>query len=196
MTTARFEYRVFNTVLKDEQKRLVALSGPVPSQLRRRTSREHYLIPLKHNRFNAKIRDKKIDIKYLLKTVDVCEQWQPLLKIDFPLEVKNLKNDVFPALGLDPEKLDTNRLSLHQFFDLLKTEPAIRVVEVKKIRRTYTIQTVLCEFASLTIGDKRMATISVEANDVQQLKKIIKEIGIDKYKNTNYIQAIRNILGM
>jgi hypothetical protein len=68
----------------------------------------------------------------------------------------------------------------------------VRTVKVKKIRRSYQVQTAICEFARITIGDKRIETICVEADDVRKVKQVIREIGIDKYENTNYIRAIRN----
>jgi hypothetical protein len=193
MTAARFEYRVFRSVLKAEQRQLASLSDPSPSSLRRRISHEYYIIPQNENRYNVKIRDGKIDIKFLSKTVDGCEQWQPRFKSEFPLSAKYLKDEILPALDLETPDLNDNSISLQQFIEILRSHPGVRTVKVKKIRRSYRIQTAICEFASITIEDKKIETISVEAEDVQKVRQVIKEIGIDKYENTNYIRAIRKM---
>jgi len=194
MDNLRFEYRVFATTLKNEQQRLAALSDHVPAELRRRISHEYYLIPRKENRFNIKIRDSKIDIKYLVQTVDACEQWQPRIKIDFPLDVKNIKKEIFPALHIDPDTENRETFSTRQLIDLITAQPTVRVVKVKKMRRAYTVRHVRCEFASLNLEKIRTTTICAESENLAQLKQVIDEIGIAKYENTNYIKAIKNIL--
>jgi len=194
MDVTRFEYRVFGASLIPEQRRMAALSDPVAAELRRRISHEYYIIPLHENRFNVKIRDSKLDIKYLLQTVDGFERWQPRIKIGFPLNEKELRREAFAALDVDLQTDSRETFSMRQFIDLLKNEADIRVVKVKKMRRAYTVKNVICEFASLHLEKIRTTTISAESNDLVQLKKVINELGISAYKNTNYIKAIREII--
>ena len=194
MDEIRFEFRVFGTSLRSEQQRMATLSDAVPAELHRRISHEYYLIPRKANRYNVKIRNGMIDIKYLLQTVDGFEQWQPHFKTDFPLNIKDLKNEVFPALNVDPFSDIRETFSMRQLLDMLETQQSVCVIKVKKIRRSYTVRQVICEFASLNLQKIRTTTISAESHDIAQLHKVVDEIGINKYKNTNYIQAIRDIL--
>jgi hypothetical protein len=196
MDVTRFEYRIFGPSLIQEQHRMAALSDPVPAELHRRISHEYYLIPRHENRFNVKIRDGKLDIKYLLQTVDGFERWQPRIKIDFPLNKSDMRREAFTALDVDLQTDSQETFSMRQFIDLLKSEDYVRVVKVKKMRRAYTVKNVICEFASLNLEKIRTTTISAESNDLTRLKKVVEELGISKFQNTNYIRAIRQIAGM
>ncbi len=42
-----------------------------------------------------------MDIKTYIQTVDGLEQWNPLMKGEFPIKKSILENDVFPAFKVE-----------------------------------------------------------------------------------------------
>ena len=81
----RFEFRSFGQCFCNAHKRMARLSVPVPEKVWERSSDEIYIISAKNDINNTKIRDGKMDIKTYVQTVDGLEQWNPLMKGEFPI---------------------------------------------------------------------------------------------------------------
>jgi len=81
----RFEFRSFGQNFDSQWKRMSRLSVPVPEKVWERESDEVYIISRTNDINNTKIRDGKMDIKTYVKTVDGLEQWNPLMKGEFPI---------------------------------------------------------------------------------------------------------------
>ena len=93
----RFEFRSFGQNFDAAGKRMARLSVPVPEEIWERHSDEIYILSIKNDIYNTKIRDGKMDIKTCVQTVDGLEQWSPLMKGEFPISKKMLRDVVFPA---------------------------------------------------------------------------------------------------
>lgn len=81
----RFEFRTFGQCFCDEHKRMARLSIPVPEKVWERSSDEIYILSRTNDINNTKIRDGKMDIKTYVQTIDGLEQWNPLMKGEFPI---------------------------------------------------------------------------------------------------------------
>ncbi len=97
----RFEFRSFGQCFCEAHKRMARLSVPVPEKVWERSSDEIYIISRKNDINNTKIRNGKMDIKTYVQTVDGLEQWNPLMKGEFPISAKVLEEEVFPAFMVE-----------------------------------------------------------------------------------------------
>lgn len=93
----RFEFRCFGQGFEVPAKRMARLSMPVPENIWERHSDEIYIVSRKNDLNNTKIRDGMMDIKTWVQTVDGLEQWNPLMKGEFPLSAQVLKTEVIKA---------------------------------------------------------------------------------------------------
>ena len=89
----RFEFRSFGQCFCNAHKRMARLSVPVPEKVWERSSDEIYIISAKNDINNTKIRDGKMDIKTYVQTVDGLEQWNPLMKGEFPISREVLEKE-------------------------------------------------------------------------------------------------------
>ena len=97
----RFEFRSFGQDFCAAHKRMARLSVPVPEKVWERESDEIYIISAKNDINNTKIRNGKMDIKTYVQTVDGLEQWNPLMKGEFPISREVLEKEVFPAFMVE-----------------------------------------------------------------------------------------------
>jgi len=81
----RFEFRSFGQNFDNAHKRMARFSVPVPEKVWERHSDEIYILSRTNDINNTKIRDGKMDIKSFVQTVDGLEQWNPLMKGEFPI---------------------------------------------------------------------------------------------------------------
>src|SRR5512145_1483434 len=101
----RFEFRSFGQNFENAAKRMARFSVPVPEKVWERYSDEIYILSRTNDINNTKIRDGKMDIKTYVQTVDGMEQWNPLMKAEFPISAVTLKNEVFPAFQVKMPEL-------------------------------------------------------------------------------------------
>ena len=97
----RFEFRSFGQHFDRAHQRMARLSVPVPEKVWERSSDEVYIISAANDMNNTKIRDGKMDIKTLVQTVQGLEQWNPLMKGEFPISAKVLRGSVPCLYGRD-----------------------------------------------------------------------------------------------
>ena len=97
----RFEFRSFGQSFCKAAERMARLSVPVPEKVWERSSDEIYIISGKNDINNTKIRNGKMDIKTYVKSVEGFEQWNPLMKGEFPISKEVLEKEVFPAFMVE-----------------------------------------------------------------------------------------------
>ena len=96
----RFEFRSFGQNFETAAKRMARLSMPVPEKFWERHSDEIYIMSRTNDINNTKIRDGKMDIKTLVQTVDGLEQWNPLMKGEFPMNTKQKLTEMYTRIML------------------------------------------------------------------------------------------------
>ena len=119
----RFEFRSFGQCFCEAHKRMARLSVPVPEKVWERESDEIYIISRKNDINNTKIRNGKMDIKTYVQTVDGLEQWNPLMKGEFPISREVLENEVFPAFMVEMPELTKDVYSYEEFIEMVKANP-------------------------------------------------------------------------
>jgi hypothetical protein len=192
----RFEFRTFGQEFEEQHYRMSRLSVPVPEKVWERYSEEIYILSRTNDVNNTKIRDGKMDIKTYVQTVDGLEQWNPLMKGEFPISADVLKKDVFPAFQVDMPELEMDTYSFEAFIEMVKQHPDLQAVRVHKERYGYMVNDTICEFGYVLINGARVATINSESTEVEDIKKTLKDVGLENLENINYLQAIKRVIGM
>jgi hypothetical protein len=192
----RFEFRSFGQNFNKADGMMEKLSAPVPEKVKERKSDEIYIVSRTNNVNNTKIRNGKMDIKTYIQTVDGLEQWNPLMKGEFPISKAVLENDVFPAFMVDMPKLEKEEYSMEEFLEMIKANPDLQAVRVHKHRFGYMVNDTICEFAIVLINGARVLSINSESTEIDDIKKTLSDCGLVGVENINYLQAIKRVIGM
>lgn len=192
----RFEFRSFGQNFEVAAKRMARLSMPVPEKVWERYSDEIYILSRTNDINNTKVRDGKMDIKTYVQTVDGLEQWNPLMKGEFPISTSILKNEVFPAFQVQMPELNKEVYSFEEFMDIINSHPDLAAVKVHKQRFGYMVNNTICEYGEVLINGARIMTINSESTEVEDIRKTVHDIGLEGVENINYLQAIKRVIGM
>jgi len=191
----RFEFRTFGQNFDESAKRMARLSVPIPEKVWERESDEIYILSKTNDINNTKIRDGKMDIKTYVQTVDGLEQWNPLMKGEFPIEKEVLLNDVFPAFMVKMPGLVKDTYSLDEFLAMIDENPDLQAVRVHKQRFGYMVNDTLCEVGNVLINGAKVVTINSESTELDDIKKTITDCNLEGNENLNYLQVIKRIIG-
>lgn len=191
----RFEFRTFGHDFPEQAHRLARLSEPVPEKVWERTSDEIYIMARPSDANNTKIRDGKMDIKTLVGVEQGLEQWNPLLKAEFPLKPEVLTNAVLPAFGIKGLATTAGPLSLDAFLELIDAEPDLQAVRVHKQRFGYMVHGAICEMARVRINGASVTTLAVESTEIEDILRTLRDVGLEGFENINYLQAIKRVIG-
>lgn len=192
----RFEFRSFGQDFSSAGKRMARLSLPVPEKVWERTSSEIYILSRTNDVNNTKIRDGKMDIKTYVQTVDGLEQWNPLMKGEFPMPAAQLETEVFPAFKVDMPKLEKESYTLDEFLTIVNQQPDLQAVKVDKHRFGYMVNDTICEVGNVLVNGAKICTINSESTEIEDIKKTMSELGLENVENINYLQAIKRVIGM
>ncbi|NDV11815.1 hypothetical protein [Crenobacter caeni] len=192
----RFEFRTFGQDFSEASKRMARLSQPVPEKVWERQSDEIYIMSRTNDVNNTKIRDGKMDIKTYVQTVDGLEQWNPLMKGEFPMSRAQLEAEVFPAFQVEMPQLTQEQLTLDEFLALIDAHPDLQAVRVHKQRFGYMVNDTICEVANVLINGAKLVSINSESTEVADILKTVDDVRLSGVENINYLQAIKRVVGM
>ena len=192
----RFEFRSFGQNFDNAWKRMARFSMPVPEKVWERYSDEVYIISRTNDINNTKIRDGKMDIKTFVQTVDGLEQWNPLMKGEFPISKEVLEKEVFPAFQVDMPKLSKATYTYDEFIAMIKANKDLAAVNVHKQRFGFMVNDTICEVGYVLINGARVVTINSESTEIEDIKKTITDCQLEGVENINYLQAIKRVIGM
>lgn len=196
LSKPRFEFRTFGQSFENAAKRMARFSIPVPENVWERNSDEVYIVSRTNDINNTKIRNGKMDIKTFVQKVDGLEQWNPLMKGEFPMSATILKEEVFPAFKVAVPALDKSMYTYDDFMQLINQHPDLQAVHVHKQRFGYMVNNTICETGFVLINGARVFTINSESTEIEDIQKTIKDIGLEGVENINYLQAIKRVIGM
>ena len=191
----RFEFRTFGQEFDEEHYLMSRLSNSVPKKVWERESDEIYILSKTNDINNTKIRDGKMDIKTFVKTVDGLEQWNPLMKGEFPISKTVLENDVFPAFKVEMPELTKDTYTYEEFMLMIDNHSDLQAVRVHKHRFGYMVNDTICEVGNVLINGAKLVTINSESTEVEDIKKTLKDVELEGVENINYLQAIKRVIG-
>ena len=192
----RFEFRTFGQDFSESSRLMADLSIIVPKEVRHRKSHDIYIVSHNNNINNIKIRDGKIDIKNYIQTIQGLEQWNSLMKAEFPISSSILKNEVFPAFQTEMPKLAKDKYSMSEFLTMIEENPDLQTVQVPKERFGYMVNETICEVANVQIDGMKIISINSESTIVENVLKVLDDVKLSNYENINYLQGIKRIIGM
>lgn len=186
----RWEWRTFGDKF-DQQEELIRKH----EQLSDRESQEIYILSNKSND-NTKIRDQLMDIKSPLRiNPDGLEQWTVIMKAGFPIHINDLAV-VYKAFSLEMPYLQKDEYSYQEYIEnLIKRNPELTLVDVKKHRFGYQIDNAIVEIADVSFNNIALRTIAVEHKDPKLVIKVLKKLKLFGKENINYIKAMKTYLG-
>jgi len=191
----RFEFRAFGQNFDESAKRMARLSVPIPEKVWERESEEIYILSKTNDINNTKLRDGKMDIKTYVQTVDGLEQWNPLMKGEFPIAKEVLEKDVFPAFQVKIPQLIKDTYTVEEFLALIDAHPDLQGVRIHKQRFGYMVNNTLCEVGNVLINGAKIVTINSESTELDDIKKTIVDCNLEGVENINYLQAIKRVIG-
>ncbi|MEN8180809.1 MAG: hypothetical protein ABFS39_19630 [Pseudomonadota bacterium] len=195
-TKPRFEFRSFGQNFDEAAFRMGRLSVPVPEKVWERFSDEIYIMSRTNDVNNTKIRDGKMDIKTYVQTVDGLEQWNPLMKGEFPIAREVLENEVFPAFQVETPALDQAAYTMDEFLAMIDANADLQAVKVGKHRFGYMVNDTICEVAEVLINGARVVSVNSESTEIEDIQKTMADLGLEGVENINYLQAIKRVIGM
>lgn len=192
----RFEFRSFGQQFEEAWKRMARLSVPVPEKVWLRHSDEIYILSRTNDINNTKIRDGKMDIKTYVQTVNGLEQWNPLMKGEFPIALSVLRDEVFPAFQVGLPVFDKDVYTYEEFIAMINAHPDLQAVRVHKERYGYMVNDTICEYGIVLVNGARIVTVNSESTELEDILKTISDLRLDGVENINYLQAIKRVIGM
>ena len=192
----RFEFRSFGQNFDRAHQRMARFSVPVPEKVWERSSDEVYIISAANDINNTKIRDGKMDIKTYVQTVQGLEQWNPLMKGEFPISAKVLRDEVFPAFMVEMPPLTKDSYTYDEFIEMVRKHLLLAAVRVHKQRFGYMVNDTICEVGNVLINGAKVVTINSESTEIEDILKTVREVGLEGVENINYLQAIKRVIGM
>ncbi len=191
----RFEFRSFGQDFEEASYLMSRLSVPVPQKVWERESEEIYILSKTNDKNNTKIRDGKMDIKTFVTEVDGLEQWNPLMKGEFPISAEVLKNEVYPAFMVETPAFDKAEYTLEEFLGMIDNNPDLQAVRVRKERYGFMVNDTICEVADVLINGAHLVSINSESTEIEDIKKTMKDLKVEDVENINYLQAIKRVIG-
>jgi len=191
----RFEFRSFGQDFEEASYLMSRLSVPVPQKVWERESEEIYILSKTNDKNNTKIRDGKMDIKTFVTEVDGLEQWNPLMKGEFPISAEVLKNEVYPAFMVETPAFDKAEYTLEEFLGMIDNNPDLQAVRVRKERYGFMVNDTICEVADVLINGAHLVSINSESTEIEDIKKTMKNLKVEDVENINYLQAIKRVIG-
>ena len=189
----RFEFRTFARELGNVERRFRELATVEGI----RESSETYLMSEGNNENNTKIRDALMDIKVFVREERGLEQWNPRMKGAFPMEAAVLRDEVFPAFGVDLPELEREVYTLEQYLaEVIAPHPGLQAVSVFKRRFAFTINDCIAELGDVYVNGARIRTANLESVDVEAILEGMQMVGLEGYQNINYLMAIKRVIGM
>jgi exopolyphosphatase / guanosine-5'-triphosphate,3'-diphosphate pyrophosphatase len=190
-TAPRYEFRIWAPSLAEVKERLEKLAGPRPAE----RGREMYVVSDATNDTNTKIRAGVMEVKVLLRIDLGLEQWNPYLKVDFPINTELIVEQIFPTLHIAAPALRQQLFTAEAFIEVLKWHPRLAAVELNKIRHRYVLSGCAAEFVEVEINGSVSHSVAVESTIPLAVLDAVSELAISDNPNVSYVRQIKSVLG-
>ena len=153
-------------------------------------------LPTRRSPCNVKIRHELLDVKQL-RTTDAAglELWEPTLKCGFPLPPETLDALCHDWQCLRPDTVPSLPTPEHLLSFISRSLPDVRIVPLRKWRRRIRLADCDGERVTILIEGRLLESLSLEHQDPAVLLAALKALRLDQEENTNYLRAIKGVLG-
>jgi hypothetical protein len=156
---------------------------------------ETYLIT-PETRYDVTIRDDRIEARELVGSDHSgLEMWRATITAPFPLASGVLAE--LCAMWRCPEEVDHPNLPTpeHLLAFLQRHMPEVTIVPCRKWRRAYRIHGCRAERATVLAGGELLETLSLEHEDPDVLLEALRNVRLDRERNTSYVIVMKQSLG-
>lgn len=195
--TPRAEFRVFGQhIISAVQPKL--WNGRTVLQQARRMPAETYFLSRHTRDANVKMRDGLLDIKVKSgQTPEGYEIFQPAGKFQFPVSHGSLDSILAALKVAMPDALSAaHEITIEAFLAAAESHPDLVAVSVEKMRWGFTIDGVICEYATVWFNGAMIESACVESEHYDRMGPVIELLGLDGHTNTSYIRAAAAIVGL
>jgi hypothetical protein len=190
----RAEFRVFGQGVV-ETVRAHMYNGKTVLYQARRMPAETYFLSVNTDEANVKVRDGLLDIKTKVgETPEGYEIFQPRGKFQFPVPRADLETILGHLKVSMP--LEQDVYTIDEFVAQARRHPELRVVSVEKMRYGFTIDGIICEYATVWFNGAQLETACAESENYAGMKDVIEGLGIATLPNTNYLRAAKRVVGL
>jgi exopolyphosphatase/guanosine-5'-triphosphate,3'-diphosphate pyrophosphatase len=138
-----------------------------------------------------------MDVKQLLRVDDDgLELWTPVLQTGFPLSGGDAST-VLSSLGVAVDTVSGRAsYTLVDFVgELVRPDPALRLVEVRKRRVHYLVDECMVELTELTADRETTRTLGVESPDPSQVSSVVERLGLADRRNVCVARGLKALVG-
>jgi hypothetical protein len=191
----RWEWRTFGNDFGEAEMRLRSQLEANP-EAKVRESVETYVVSAASGS-NTKVRDMLMDIKRLLQAnQDRLEQWDPVLKTGFPM-LSTTVFELFRVWNVPVPQLNRSEYSFDQLLqEVVKPHADLRAILVQKQRHGATINGCIVEIADLRFDGTPISTVAVEMEDPGKVIETVRQLGLERFENINYVKALKRFKGI
>jgi len=188
----RYEYRVFIASCAELGERMRAAGG-APE---RHESADTYILARENLPHSVKLRDGRLDTKFLRGRYRGLEQWAPLPKVGFPIADGLLADLLGPALQLEQPLPRGAGESEARLLQTLHGLDSLLIVEIVKRRSVFRLGECVAEIVAADCAGTALRSACVECADAEQAHALVIELGLDAWPNTSYMAAARGVVGL
>ena len=158
-------------------------------------SSEKYILSRNSNE-NCKIRDDLMDIKSPVNVnEDKLEQWYPTMKLAFPLSKEQVTELFTKFWKVEVPALEES-YDYAAFVALCEQQKDLCVVNVEKMRHITNIDETIVEVAETKFNGVANRTVCVEHIDPALVMSVVRKLGLEGLPNINYINAMKQAVGL
>jgi hypothetical protein len=190
----RAEFRVFGHAIIPIVQQRMWEAGAVLRRARKMPA-EIYFVSVHASGANVKVREGLLDIKIKVgETPQGYEIFQPRGKFPFPVK----KTDLATILSYLDVTMDLDRptWTFEEFEGMARRHPGLVPVTVEKMRYGFTVDDIICEYAQVWFNGALLESACCESDDYEGLRKAIEALGIGALPNTNYLKAVKRVVGL
>jgi len=186
---ARWEWRIFGDAFAVAQRRLTA-SAP-----ERVEHTDEVYVVARGSDASVKLRAGRLDAKRLLRVDgEGLEQWEPVVKADFPLGADAL-GSVLALLGAAEAHAGEGAEDVDALLALVAREPTLRAVRVHKNREHYTFAGCMAESTELRTPMGAIHTLAVESPDPERVSAAVSALGLADRAVVSVPRALKALVG-
>jgi hypothetical protein len=156
-----------------------------------------YLITRNNHSHNVKVRDGRLEIKYLIHKKNGLEEWRPIYQAAFPLTASQLCWELFTSLNVVAPTLESDSYDEKEFWEeLTKLQTSICLVHVIKHRFRFNYRSCNAEISNLWANGIPLQTLAIESEDDKTVLELRAKLDLQNYENVNYPLALQRIMGL
>lgn len=188
----RYEYRVFAAGCTELGERMRAAGGEPELH----ESADTYVLSRENLPHSVKLRDGRLDTKFLRGRYRGLEQWAPLPKVGFPIADGMLADLLGPALHLAQPLPCGAGETQARLLETLRGLDSLLIVEIFKRRSVFRLGQCVAEIVAADCDGTALRSACVECADAEQAHALVVELGLDAWPNVSYMAAARGVVGL